>query len=166
MVVVAAALQLAAPRAVHAVVSALVTVANTSANPVPVVNATENPSQIMELYTDADEGKTAAFAVVNPASGVFSGESAFVVPPGQVFVITEIELTITGSSASIPRQAVLVSGSLTVVRDYWTIAGSQTMLMVFRSGIVFAAGTTPALVNYDGIPGGIVALARGYLATA
>jgi hypothetical protein len=69
-------LQLAAPRAVHAVVSALVTVANTSANPVPT-QAADNPArQAIVLNT-----------FVDLPSGILDGESKFDGPPGGSYTV-------------------------------------------------------------------------------
>lgn len=163
----AAALQLIAPKAARAVVSTFVTVVNSPANPVTTLSSSQAPSQLMELYTEAGEGQTTPFAAVDPSQGINqAGTGSFVVPPTQAFVVTQLEMTITGSSSSIPRQVVLVSGSLAVVKDFWTVSGGQTIQLAFPSGIVFPSGSAPALVNYDAFPGNIIAVIHGYLAPA
>src|SRR6201997_5426256 len=87
--VLAAVLTLAAPRAAHAVVAALVQVANTTANPAVTQDTSKAASQIVHLTT---LGQSA----VSPLSltalhqyipgGTFG--PAYVVPAGQNLVIT------------------------------------------------------------------------------
>lgn len=79
---VASAMTLVAPKTVHAVVSALVTVANTSANPVPISNM-EDPGRI------AYEGFQAGIG----SSGCSSSQCTFAfgqVPPNHRLVIENI----------------------------------------------------------------------------
>lgn len=63
VVLVASALELVAPKAVQAVVSTLVTVSNTSANPVPNLNVDEPAAQPFQYYLGANPGGYPTFTV-------------------------------------------------------------------------------------------------------
>ncbi len=81
VVIVALLLALVAPKAVHAIVSTLVTVANTSSNPVPVQDTKDN---YITLSFNPD---SQTFNEILPDGTVMSN---YVVPSGEKFVITDI----------------------------------------------------------------------------
>jgi len=80
-VVVALILTLAVPRAAHAVLSALVTVTNTSANPVPAQEVKESRSNFVTLSFNGS-----GYDEVLPDGS----KSVFAIPTGQQFVITDV----------------------------------------------------------------------------
>jgi hypothetical protein len=80
ILLLALSLQLVAPKAVHAVVSTLVTVANTSANPVPVAQAKTNYINL------AFNTSTQGYDELLPNGTT----AAFVLPAGEKLVITDI----------------------------------------------------------------------------
>jgi len=88
VVFVASAMTLFAPKAVHAFVSALVTVANTSSNPVPVQEVKESRANFVSVTLTA--GGT-AYNEVQPDGTVSS--TPFTVPAGEQFVITDVNWT-------------------------------------------------------------------------
>jgi len=86
--IVAFLLALAAPRAAHAIVSALVTVANSDSNPVPT-KATDNRARqavVLTASLSAGDGQELAFGPL------FSTETgaAYTVPPGQRLVVESV----------------------------------------------------------------------------
>jgi len=80
-VVVALVLTLAVPRAAHAVLSALVTVTNTSANPVPAQEVKESRANFVTLSFNGS-----GYDEVLPNGS----KSVFAIPAGQQFVITDV----------------------------------------------------------------------------
>jgi len=86
VVIVALMLALAAPKAVHAIVSTLVTVANTTANPVPIQETKDN---YITLSFNQD---SQTFNEILPDGTVVSNYS---VPSGEKFVITDISWVTT-----------------------------------------------------------------------
>ena len=78
---VASVMTLVAPKTVHALVSALVTVANTSANPVPAQEVKESRSNFVTLSFNGS-----GYDEVLPDGS----KSVFAVPTGQQFVITDV----------------------------------------------------------------------------
>ena len=79
--IVALVLTLAVPRAAHAVFSALVTVANTSSNPVPAQEVKESRANFVTLSFNGS-GYDRVLAD--------GSKSAFVIPTGQQLVITDV----------------------------------------------------------------------------
>jgi hypothetical protein len=81
-------LTLAAPKAVHAIVSTLVTVANTDSNPVPT-KATDNRARqavVLTANLAAGDGQQLAFGpLLSPETG-----AAYTVPPGQRLVVESV----------------------------------------------------------------------------
>ena len=74
-IVVAAALQLVAPRAVRAVVSTFVTVANAPSNPVPVANSQNSSGFMQPLVTqDYDNNAHRPFVTTQSCNFNLSGE--------------------------------------------------------------------------------------------
>jgi hypothetical protein len=81
-------LTLAAPKAVQAVVSTLVTVANTTTNPVPT-KATDNPARqsvVLTAFVGASDGAGGAGGLmISPETG-----AAYTVPAGQRLVVESV----------------------------------------------------------------------------
>src|SRR5690348_9928644 len=82
VVLVALVMALIAPKTVHAVVSALVTVANTATNPVPTQAVKESRANFVTLSFNGSGG----YDEVLPDGS----KSAFAIPTGQQFVITDV----------------------------------------------------------------------------
>ena len=90
-VVVALVFSLAAPKTVHALVSALVTVANTTANPVPTTDVMRSVAQNVELHCQSSLNG-APSCIVIPPTGQIGPEPEYVVPSGSNLVITDVEI--------------------------------------------------------------------------
>jgi hypothetical protein len=145
--VLAVVLSLAAPRAAHALVAALVEVANTTANPAVTQDTSKAASQIIHLTT---QGK----AAVNPASltalhqyipgGTFG--PAYVVPAGQNLVITSIEASAETASGNYLN---LYDNTTIGQRELWYLPNAGTTQLLFPSGFVFPAGS-PVYVYIGG----------------
>lgn len=89
---VASAMTLVEPKAVHALVSALVTVANTSANPVPAQEVKESRANFATLSFNGS-----SYDEILPDGS----RSAFTIPIGQQFVITDVSwITVCANSPS------------------------------------------------------------------
>lgn len=84
---VASAMTLVAPKAVHAVVSTLVTVVNTATNPVAVQEVKESRTNFISVSFDLATG-TSTYDEVFPNGTV--SENPFVIPSGEQFVITDV----------------------------------------------------------------------------
>lgn len=82
---------LAAPKAAHAVLSALVTVTNTSANPVPTTDVMRSVAQNVELHCQAS-GEGAPSCTLIPPTGQAGSEPDYSVPSGSSLVITDVEI--------------------------------------------------------------------------
>ncbi|MHB8486118.1 MAG: hypothetical protein ACYDCM_10375 [Candidatus Acidiferrales bacterium] len=87
---VASVMTLVAPKTVHALVSALVTVANTSANPVPV-DPDGNAANDIVLTSLVQLSGTSDFIEQSPFVDLHSG-SPYVVPNGKRFVIDNVNV--------------------------------------------------------------------------
>ena len=87
VLLLAVSLQLFIPKAVHAVVSTLVTIANTSANPVPVDTSADGRGSIALLSSQQLNAPTTSGrqAFVN-----VTDFSAFVIPSGKRFMIDQL----------------------------------------------------------------------------
>jgi len=82
VVVVALLLTLAMPKTVHGVVSTLVTIVNTSANPVPTQSVKQSEANFISLVASGG----GSYNLINPDGST----SGFSIPSGQQFVITDI----------------------------------------------------------------------------
>ncbi len=89
-VVVALVIGLAAPKTVHALVSALVTVTNTAANPVPV-DPDGNAANDIVLTSVVQLNGTSDFVEQSPFVDLHGG-SPYVVPNGKRFVIDNVNV--------------------------------------------------------------------------
>lgn len=154
-------LTLVAPRAAHAVVAALVQVANTIENPAVTQDTSRAASQIVHLTTN---GK----ALVTPATftqlrqyitgGTFG--PPYVVPSGQNLVITSIEVSVITASDSYLN---LYDNETIGQREYWYFPNPGMTQLQFPSGLVLPAGT-PVYVYIGGSsPSPMVVDMHGYL---
>jgi len=84
-VAVALVIGLVAPKTVHAVVSALVTVANTSANPVAVQRVRESSANFVSVTLISG---TSMYNEVQQDGTI--GSTPFTIPAGEQFVITDV----------------------------------------------------------------------------
>jgi hypothetical protein len=163
-------LTLAAPKAVHAVVSTLVTVANTTADPVPVDDAKGN------YITLSLNPGSQTFNEILPDGTVVSNYS---VPSGEKFVITDISwiascvnlfgiVTCNKSAGDAAIVALQVQNSVPYLSqahyggsDPLTAGNSDS----FKSGLVVSQLPTP--IFFDGASGngeGFLSFTlRGYL---
>lgn len=98
-VVVALVVALAAPKTVHAVVSALVTVANTATNPVPAQEVKESRANYITVSFSPDSGSI-YYEVAQ--DGTISS-TPFTIPSGEQFVITDVNwMTLCERSVNTP----------------------------------------------------------------
>lgn len=116
---VASAMTLFAPKTVHAVVSALVTVANTAENPVPVSNVNEPALQAYQDFCRADL-----------SSG--TGCNFQMIPAGKRLVIQDADISLAAATGAKPYYVALftplaVNGSIVTVGHHLTamFMGSQ-----------------------------------------
>ena len=143
--IVAVVLTLAAPRAVHAVTAALVTVTNTASNPVVAQSVNQLTSQNVMLQASADVGSFKTFHQ-KLTDGTFP--SVFVVPSGQSFVVTGIEILPTlpgGFSTPVggSTDSVEILDALSLnVRIQMLVPFGETKHYEYASGLVFTAGQT------------------------
>lgn len=139
----AVVLTLAAPRAAHAIVAALVQVTNTASNPVIGQSTAEQAAQLVEL-----ECVFMSCLSVEPDGKLpleRNGEY-YIVPAGQSLIITSVDITTSNSSggsctSSTQVNLVTVTGPLPGAKQYvrkaWTVpAGPATSHFSYSSGIV------------------------------
>jgi hypothetical protein len=93
-------LALAAPKAAHAIVSTLVTVSNTAANPVPT-RATDNPARQAVLLAVAVEMSDGQGSGIEP---LFTDSGQFTVPAGQCLVVDSVSGHLTLPAGQTPNQ--------------------------------------------------------------
>jgi hypothetical protein len=88
MAIAAFLLALAAPRTAHAIVSTLVTIANSDSNPVPT-KATDNRARqavVLSVFVAAGDGEQGGFGpLLSPETG-----AAYTVPAGQRLVVESV----------------------------------------------------------------------------
>jgi hypothetical protein len=155
---------LAAPRAVHAVVAALVQVTNTPANPVPVVDLSKSAAQNIELVC-IDTSPYPCFLVPPTGTIDLTTLTAWTVPAGTNFVITDVEINteveMDGVTATFFGVLWTPPDSSPQRGDSWTVTNGPTAEFTFPSGIVVASGSTiTGKIGPDVISGTV----RGYLA--
>lgn len=119
-VVIALVIGLAAPKTVHALVSALVTVANTSSNPVPVSNVNEPALEAYQDFCRAD-------------LSVGTGCNFQTVPAGKRLVIQDADISLAAAPGVKPYYVTLftplaLNGSVVTVGHHLTATfmGSQS----------------------------------------
>jgi hypothetical protein len=105
VLLVALALQLVAPKAVHAVVSTLVTVANTAANPVPI-DADADARNTVVLYSIPNVNSFASLEA-NQFFDSVTG-NPYVVPTGKRLVVDDVSAEVLTSAANPPSLSLFV----------------------------------------------------------
>jgi hypothetical protein len=159
----AGVLTVAVPQAAHAVAAALVQVTNTSASPAITQNVPTLAAQLVDLVNAAtpSPGVAVPFYSVSPAGNFNLGYS---IPGNESLVITAVDITPSSctptSYAGITSLAITVNGS---ERKSWSVAGQAITHFAYPSGIVLAAGSTPAIVNPGGGPCTVLVELYGYL---
>ena len=153
-VVVALVIGLAAPKTVHAVVSALVTVANTPANPVPAQEVKESRANFVTLSFNGS-----GYDEILPDGS----KSVFAIPTGQQFVITDVSwitvcenvFTITCTRAVGDAVVLTLGGNPPVAPGPYTsqaVYGENVFLKTagrsdaLKSGLVVAQVPTPSIL--------------------
>jgi hypothetical protein len=148
------------PKAVHAVVSALVTVVNTAANPAITQDISKAASQIVEVTCNST---LSACETVLPSG--FSG-GTFTVPGDKNFVITSIDFRpgVPGMGVDfiqLFQSLPLGLGPGSLLRASWIVTNATNTVLDFStSGIVLGPGSTISV----SVPGGAVSAEfHGYL---
>jgi hypothetical protein len=99
VLLLAVSLQLFAPKAVHAVVSTLVTVANTAANPVPVDTSADGRGSIALVSSQQlNAPTTSGLQVFENVSDL----STFIVPAGKRFMIDQVSAQVQSQPGGQP----------------------------------------------------------------
>ncbi|MFI5070937.1 MAG: hypothetical protein ACHP8A_08605 [Terriglobales bacterium] len=160
-VVVALCFALAAPKTVRAVVTALVTVANTSANPVPTTDVMRSVTQNVELHCQPSLNGGPSCILV-PPTGVAGNEPQYIVPSGSNLVITDVEVFAPQSGSPTAFLLLSTTPANPVRIENWVVAGDgATHEFEFPSGIVIPPGAT--LTSATNASGGALTIIRGYL---
>jgi hypothetical protein len=150
IVVVAAAaavLGLVTPRAAHAIAAALVQVTNTAANPAITQGTEKQAAQLVSLMLPSNNaiGPEVITALVQASPILGPSPNAFVVPAGQNFVLTELDVSFSGTTGG----AIIVGGSTYLIEDgYFPASGYHQMQ--FSSGVVFPAGSSVYVSSQNG----------------
>jgi hypothetical protein len=157
--ILAVVLTLAAPRALHAVTAALVTVTNNSSNPVVAQSVNQLTSQnvMLQAFHQALTDGTVSHAT-------------FVVPFGQSFVVTGIDILPAAASSAGPStgsvgnySSEIVNGVSHNVRMQLVEPCSCTKHYEYSSGLVFTAGGSVEMHNDLSSPSGVQMYIFGYL---
>jgi hypothetical protein len=130
--ILAFALQLAAPRAVHAVAAALVQVTNTPSSPA----ITQDVSNLASTKVNLSCNPTCV--QIFPDGTVARGD--FSVPAGQSLVINTVQLNASGAGTTLLRQE--INNIITDGNIVWELFAAGTYQFQYPTGIVFAPGTT------------------------
>jgi hypothetical protein len=135
---------LSAPRSALALGDEPVRVANTAAGPAIVEEVPHFASHLVTLY--AFSGLSGAFSTAFQQVGTDGGNAntVYVVPPGQSFVITGVDInpndyTATSSLVSVFAGAGGLYGS-------WMVPGTVSTEFQYPSGVVVRSGTSLYLV--------------------
>lgn len=154
-----------APKAVHAVTATLVQVVNTPSAPAVTLDVSKAASQIREVFCSATfPGQIASncgyLTETNPPHGL-----PFVVPAGQKFVITAIDVTPVNPKQGIITVGLLYknSGGLTDIGEYKVTNTNTSQILFPTSGIVFVSGTTVDFQVSNDSAGGALVIFHGYL---
>jgi hypothetical protein len=160
-VVVALVLTLAVPRAAHAVFSALVTVTNTSSNPVPTTDVMRSVAQNVELHCQSGvTGQPVCLLI--PPTGVAGNDTQYIVPSGSNLVITDVEIFAPQSGGPVSFLLLSTTPANPVRIENWIVAGDgATHEFDFPSGIVIPPGAT--LTSASNSSGESLVIIRGYL---
>ena len=156
-VVVALVIGLAAPKTVHALVSALVTVANTSSNPVPTTDVMRSVAQNVELQCRIVQG---GCFFVSPTGNL----SAFTVPSGSNLVITDVEILALQGGGLSSFICSTTPAAPERTESWFVPSDGATHQFEFPNGIVIPPGATLSCgSNISGSSSVLFAVMRGYL---
>ncbi|HSC56290.1 MAG TPA: hypothetical protein VLC51_03755 [Nitrospira sp.] len=150
------------PKAVHAAVTALlVQVTNTATNPVVSSEVSRTAAQAVTVCSEirADGAREPLQQII--AGGGFEPDT-YVVPDGESFVITEMD--ITGGGAAIIQLSPVTTGSTGASESqiFRTSDDTTTHQFLFPSGIVWPSGQS---IPFTATQGAVFCL-RGYLTRA
>jgi hypothetical protein len=148
-------LALASPRAVHAIGAELVRISNTADAPGIVEDVSHLASHTVSLTGEETNEGSVPLAEVGPDGTATTGD--FVVPAGQKFVITVIELTNISTTSAL---AELTSSNNGGFYGAWQVPVAGTTEFQYPSGVVVASGTNLAL---SAVTGGVYVAIHGYL---
>ena len=135
--VAAAALLLAvaSPRSVHALGEQLVIITNSAAHPANVEDVSHLVSHLVTASTFVpNSSQSEPLLQISPEG--FEG-SPFVVPAGQNFVITSVEIMPVANTST---QVVLTNLGAGSNYGFWTVSSTNTTLLQYPSGIVVGSG--------------------------
>jgi hypothetical protein len=136
-------LALAAPKAVHAIVSTLVTVSNTTANPVPT-RATDNPARQAVLLIGAVDVPDGFSGEGAPMSSSFGGPE-FTVPAGQRLVVESVSGDIVTPTGQTPLRAAILSNSPAGIVPVAVFQGTDGSLNHFSFATPFTDYLDPGI---------------------
>jgi hypothetical protein len=148
--VLAALLQLAAPKAVHALVATLVQVTNTAATPAITQSVPTLASQIVTLEASISADtftKSNGFYQISPQGALSS--TLFQTPSTtQSFVITSIEFSPTAGSGTL--DLVFVDGYTLNIYEQWKIPAGSVTNLEYPSGLVLGPNVAPIIASQGG----------------
>jgi hypothetical protein len=133
-------LTLAAPKAVHAIVSTLVTVSNTAANPVPI-RAADNPARQAVLLTaslELPDGQASDRTAL-----LDSNLAQFTVPAGQRLVVDSVSGNAGTPSGQTPTQIAIMGNSQTSIYPVATFQGSSSGYNLFSYATSYTTYVDP-----------------------
>jgi hypothetical protein len=162
VVLSAAILMLAVPRAAHAVAAALVQVTNTASNPAMTQSINQQAAQQVEISCGGyDVGLIEPCGSISP-TGVSS--SNYVVPASQFLMITGVDVTPASLTAcSAPSFAQLSQNGFQ--RAGWGFTGLNTLHFAYPNGFVLAPGSVLTQGVVTGSACGATVYLYGYLTT-
>jgi hypothetical protein len=159
--IVAVILTLAAPRAVHAVTAALVTVTNTASSPSIDQGIGQLASENVFLVGFAGRGAS-DFLRREPPDGSPPPLTPFAAPAGQSLVITSIEVMPNNTQGIYTLE--LLNGASGNSRNYFLrTPPAYTTQFQFPTGIVFPAGQSVQVRNESTSPDFVYVYMHGYL---
>lgn len=143
---VAAAVSLAAPKAVHAAVAALIVqVANTSANPVPTTDGSLSAAHLITLYcpgSDAYYYQNGSCFQVHPG-GAYNPNEIYTVPAGENLVVTDLEISsIGGGGSGFFYITNSTQAPLSIPQPFQVPDDGVTHVFTLSHGIVLTSGMT------------------------
>jgi hypothetical protein len=175
-------LMLAAPRAAHAVVAALVQVTNTAASPVVSQTVGAQAAQIVQIQCGDVPGTVTGVPIDGCAAVTATGltqerqnGSTYVVPGATTLVVTSVDIEsdlrtvspcLSPAFVNLYTSVPIKDGKQTVERKFWIVpAGAGTVHYVYPSGILFTEGTI--LTAFHSVDGACSVMAdlHGYLTT-
>jgi hypothetical protein len=155
---------LGAPKAVHAVVAALVQVTNTNSNPVPTADVYRSASQLVELT--CLNGAPYPCVLIPPSGELnLTSPTAWTVPPGMNFVVTDVQINTELEMDNVTGTYFTVTwtppGSMQARGVGWSVTdnGESTEFQL-SSGVVAVSGSE--ITGQFG-PDVVGALVHGYL---